>query len=51
MSYANVILYGAVLPSYENKRCKDKEANNQEVIKVDDPANKKIVKQIFESFD
>lgn len=52
MSYANVILYGAVLPSYDSKRKdKDKGAKKQKEIKVDDPANKDEVRKIFDSFD
>lgn len=46
MSYANMILYGAVLPSYGRDKGK-----RQDVIKVDDPRNKDKVKAIFASFD
>lgn len=52
MSYANMVLYGAVLPSYH---AKDKGAGGtgkkQEVIKADDPKNKEKVRQFFDNID
>nr|DAU88906.1 MAG TPA: hypothetical protein [Caudoviricetes sp.] len=49
MSYANVIMYSAVLPSYNSKK-KDGAAN-QKVIKADDPRNKEEVRKFFETCD
>lgn len=45
MSYANVLLYGAVLPSYDNE--KTEEGKSEEVIKADDPANRDKVRNIL----
>lgn len=51
MSYPNMILYSAVLPSYNSKK-KDKDGvEKQDVIKVDDPNNRDRVKKILEQFD
>ena len=49
MSYANVIMYSAVLPSYNSKK-KDGAAN-QKVIKADDPRNREEVRKFFETCD
>lgn len=49
MSYANVIMYSAVLLSYNSKK-KDGAAN-QKVIKADDPRNKEEVRKFFETCD
>lgn len=52
MSYANLLLYGASLPSYHNKKQgKDKDGKQQEVIKADDPRNRDKVKQFFDSIE
>ena len=54
MSYANLIMYGAVIPSYDKKDKKDdgkKPVNTQKVIKADDPANKEEVRKFFENCD
>lgn len=52
MSYVNMIMYGAVIPSYNGKRKNGKDGGKeQEVIKVDDPRNRARVKQIFDQFD
>lgn len=51
MSYVNMIMYGAVIPSYNGKRGKGKDGKPQEVIKADDPRNRARVKQIFDQFD
>lgn len=57
MSYANLIMYGAVIPSYDKKDKKDKKdegkkpVNTQKVIKADDPANKEEVRKFFENCD
>lgn len=50
MSYANVIMYSAVLPSYNSKK-KDRAGHNQKVIKADDPSNKEEVRKFFETCD
>lgn len=41
MSYANVTMYAAVLPTYSSKQDKDK------VIKADDPRNRERVRDIL----
>jgi len=50
MSYVNMIMYGAVIPSYNSKR-KGKGGKEQEIIKADDPRNRARVKKIFDEFD
>ena len=52
MSYANVIMYSAVLPSYDAKKKKDgKNREPQKVIKADDPANRDEVRKFFDNCD
>lgn len=51
MSYPNLILYNAVLPSYNTKDKSDDSGSGQEVIKADDPRNKERVKQFFDSIE
>ena len=54
MSFANVIMYSAVLPSRsastEGKEGEGKK-KDQEIIEANDPDNKATVKQFFESCD
>ena len=53
MSYANMVMYGAVLPSYKSPKGKGKWKNGKgggKAIKVDDPANRARVKKIMEQF-
>lgn len=50
LSYPNLILYNAVLPSY-NPKTKSGSDNWREVIKADDPRNKERVKQFFDSIE
>ena len=50
MSYTNMIMFGAVIPSYNSKR-KSKDSKEQEVVKADDPRNRARVRKIFEDFD
>lgn len=38
MSYANMILYSSVLPTYDDKK-------EEEVIDADDPANRRAVQK------
>lgn len=52
MSYVNMIMYGAVIPSYNSKRKgKSKDGKEQEEVKVDDPRNRARVRQILDQFD
>lgn len=51
LSYVNVIMYSATLPSYERKRDKNSPDKKQDVVKADDPRNRERVRQIFDSFD
>lgn len=53
MSYANMVMYGATLPSYKHKADdKDgKKRKRQKAIKVDDIRNRERIKSIFEQFD
>ena len=46
MSYVNMIMYGAVLPSYNPKKDRKK---GEEIIKADDPANRDKVRRFFDS--
>ncbi len=47
MSYANMIMYGAVLPSYSDK----KKEKNQEIIKADNPTNNARVRKIIDGYE
>lgn len=48
MSYANMIMYGAVLPSYKSgKKNKSGKADDNEVINADDPRNREKVRRIL----
>lgn len=51
LSYANLILLGATLPSYNSEKNKSDRASksNENVIKADDPNNKEKVRQFFNS--
>lgn len=53
MSYANMVMYGATLPSYKRKEDDKDEKNRkrQKAIKVDDIRNRDKLKKIFEQFD
>lgn len=53
MSYANLIMLGAVLPTYDSAKSKSKDGkqSNQKVINAEDPANKAAVDKIFELAD
>lgn len=53
MSYANLILYGAVLPSYESETKNKKKADEepQHIIKADDPKNRDEVRKFFDTCD
>lgn len=45
MSFANLTMYSAVLPSYDTKKTKD-----EEVISADDPSNADKVLAMFEKY-
>lgn len=48
MSYANFILYGAVIPNFgSSKKDGEKEEEKEEVVSADDPANWEMLKQKF----
>ena len=49
LSYANLILLGAALPSYDSDRKKKSSQSDQEIIKADDSRNKDKVRQFFNS--
>ena len=49
MSYANLTLYGASLPSY--KSTKGKKGGDEETIDAGDPNNRDKVRAFFESID
>lgn len=52
MSYANMALYSAVLPSYRKPKDKDgKKRGRRKAVKVDDPGNREKLRKIFERFD
>lgn len=52
LSYANIIMYGAVIPHYipKDRKGKDK-ARKERPIKADDRRNKARVRQLINSFD
>jgi len=47
MSYANFMLYGAVLPSYDG--AKKNQQEQHEEIRADDPRNRERVRQFFDN--
>lgn len=47
MSYANMIMYGSVLPSYNDKSKEAEKENDDEVINADDPENREKVRRIM----
>ncbi len=49
MSYVNVLMYGAVLPSYKSNKKEKLKENNHHVVKADDPRNKDILKDFFKT--
>ena len=51
ISYENLILYGATIPSFDNDK-KDNNSNNgknDEVIRADDPANWDKMRSLFKN--
>lgn len=52
MSYVNMIMYGAVLPSYRSRKDGDKGGNiGQDIIRADDPANRDRVRRFLDSIE
>ena len=49
MSYANLTLYGASLPSYQSNKDKAKDGNSGEKINAGDPKNKDKVRAVLNS--
>lgn len=49
MSWANTIMYGAVLPGSGDKK-KDK-GSEKEIVNADDPRNKEKVKSIIQGYE
>lgn len=51
LSYANLILLGATLPSYNSEKSSTDRTTkrNEEVINAEDPNNKEKVRQFFNS--
>ena len=47
MSYANMIMYGAVLPSYKKPKDGKKESKEEEIINASDPRNRDKVHAIL----
>lgn len=47
MSWANVMMYLSVLPSYNDKKGKDKKEEHGAVIRADDKNNQQQVRQIL----
>lgn len=48
VSFANLTLYSAVLPSYDSR--KDAKPEDNEIIKADDPANADKIKAMFDKY-
>ncbi len=48
LSYTNMVMYSAVLPSYNKK---DKKTEKQKTIEADDPQNRQAVRKFLENVD
>jgi len=46
-----MIMYGAILPTYDKKKNDGEKDEGQKVIKADDPRNKEEVRKFFETCD
>lgn len=46
-----MIMYGAILPTYDKKKNDGEKDEEQKVIKADDPRNKEEVRKFFETWD
>nr|DAW59675.1 MAG TPA: hypothetical protein [Caudoviricetes sp.] len=52
MSYSNLVLYGASLPTYSSSKDKNKGRNrDEEIIKADDPRNNDRVQAFIDASD
>lgn len=51
ISYANMIMLGATLPSYNTDKKCDKDTSQQDIIRADDPCNRERVKHFLEMVD
>lgn len=51
LSYANLTLYGASLPSYKSPKDKKDKGDQQENIDAGDPKNKEKVRAFLDSID
>lgn len=49
MSYVNMIMYSAVLPSYSSKKASDN--SDKDIVKADDPNNRDKVRKFLETID
>lgn len=49
ISYANMVLMGATLPSYGGKK-EEKDKNGNDIIRADDPKNKDLVKAVIKGY-
>ncbi len=47
ISYANLILMGATLPTYDSGKAKDGRNGGEDTINAEDPRNKDKVRQFF----
>lgn len=52
LSYANLVMLGATLPSYDRRRGhEDRHARGEETIDASDPRNRERVRDILNSID
>lgn len=49
MSYANILLYSATLPSYRSPKKRGGNSGRQEIINGDDPRNNELIDRILEN--
>lgn len=51
MSYVNLIMYGAVLPSYKKPKDSVEGKKDEEIVRADDPANRERVRKFLDSIE
>lgn len=51
MSYANLVLYGASLPTYSSSKNDKSKSRDRDVIKADDPRNNDRVQAFLDAVD
>ena len=51
MSYVNVIMYSAVLPSYKTKDEREGRKGKQKVVNADDPRNREQIRHFLDSIE